>query len=124
MQLLLFGGKFHVSTGIGLNLFNAEPTTCIQEILRTAKSPIAETIRPETLLVGILNELEPMLDHFEASGFTDFHDDYLNHWLHSNEVVTVKDREGRASEATILGVTKTGCLLARGSDGMRVELMP
>ncbi|KAJ8577210.1 hypothetical protein ON010_g1998 [Phytophthora cinnamomi] len=64
---------------------------------------------------------------FLEKGFEPFMTDYLARWLHTDQVVQVasgEDAGGKKTPAVIKGLTGTGCLLAQGDDGARLELYP
>lgn len=79
-------------------------------------------------LAAFCNAYEPMEQLFQAQGFEPFMHEYLQSWLHTDQVVQVSsDAIGAAPGATvpavIKGLTSTGCLLAE-SEGNRFELYP
>ncbi|KAF0686199.1 Aste57867_21985 [Aphanomyces stellatus] len=99
-QSEFFQGQFILTTGIGLNISNAEPTLCLNQLLPTP-------ITTEQFLVEFCNQYEPMEAQFKADGFAPFVDEYTANWLHSNQVVQVQsDVPGEsAMRATIQGMT-------------------
>ncbi|KAL4138839.1 hypothetical protein PRIC2_002342 [Phytophthora ramorum] len=118
-------GKFSVTTGIGINISNRSPTICLQDILSTEEHPC--TVTKEEFLAAFCNVYEPMEKLFLQKGFEPFMADYLARWLHSDQVVQVasgEDASGKKVSAVIKGLTSTGCLLAQGDDGSRLELYP
>ena len=42
-------------------------------------------------MVNLLNELEPMQEQFNKEGFEPFRQEYLNHWMHTEQQVTLKE---------------------------------
>ncbi|ETW04837.1 biotin-[acetyl-CoA-carboxylase] ligase [Aphanomyces invadans] len=114
-----FQGQFHVTTGIGINVSNNNPTICLNQLL---PSPITK----EAFLVEFCNVFEPMEEQFKAQGFAPFVEEYTANWLHTNQVVQVQgDKPGEpAMKATIQGLTDTGCLLATSDSGQKYELYP
>jgi biotin--protein ligase len=81
-------------------------------------------------LAAFLNAYEPMEALFLEKGFDPFLSDYVQRWLHTDQVVEVSDSAagegtGKKTSAVIKGLTSTGCLLAEGvDDGSRLELYP
>ena len=80
--------------GIGLNVSNATPTTCLDSILcdMLAKADISEgsaassataSIPRELLLASLCNVLEHHLAVFEAHGFAPLRNSYMAAWMHS-----------------------------------------
>ncbi|KAL7686550.1 putative ribosomal protein L1 [Plasmopara halstedii] len=118
-------GKFSVTTGIGINISNRSPTTCLQDILGIEEHPC--TLTKEHFLAAFCNVYEPMEKLFLEQGFEPFMEEYLARWLHTDQVVQVAssdDAGGRKVPAVIKGLTSTGCLLAKGDDGSSLELYP
>ncbi|TYZ58860.1 hypothetical protein PybrP1_000496 [[Pythium] brassicae (nom. inval.)] len=119
-------GKFNVTTGIGINISNKEPTQCLQDVLSTDAAPC--TVTKEEFLAAFCNAYEPMEEVFQQQGFAPFMGEYERKWLHTGQVVHVSsDAVGAAPGSTvpavIKGLTSTGCLLAE-SEGSRFELYP
>lgn len=82
----------------------------------------------EEFLASFLNIYEEMELEFIRHGFAPFMDEYIAHWLHTNQVVQVA-ANGSSNEvktaATIKGLTSTGCLLAEDTiSGDKLELYP
>lgn len=89
---------FYVITGVGLNVANRLPTTCIDALIEAAAAarglPVQqqgaaalEPVSREALLAGILSRLEPMLEQLVTEGFGPFEAQYRRHWLHSDQQV-------------------------------------
>lgn len=117
-------GQFLVQTGLGLNLDNNEPTTCINAILKE-HAPAAPPITAEALLAALLLKLEELFMVFERDGFTPLEGRYLSHWLHSNQTLVLVDREGSTpTSITICGLSPQGFLLGTDSLGQQYELTP
>ncbi|ETV86574.1 biotin-[acetyl-CoA-carboxylase] ligase [Aphanomyces astaci] len=114
-----FQERFHVTTGVGINVSNPEPTVCLNQLL---PSPVTK----ETFLVEFCNVYEPMEEQFKSHGFAPFVDEYTANWLHTNQVVQVQgDTPGEPPmKATIQGLTASGCLLATSESGRSYELYP
>lgn len=82
----------------------------------------------EEFLAAFCNAYEPMEELFQQQGFEPFMNEYLQKWLHTNQVVQVSSdavgaTPGATVPAVIKGLTATGCLLAE-SEGNRLELYP
>lgn len=143
-------GSFSVLTGIGLNLSNSAPTTCLNDALAVALaadsaaaadgsggvggggvSGAAGSARPqhvkaEVLLAAVLGHLESCFDVFQAHGFDPLLTDYLDAWMHSNQVVMLDSGIPGAAKTplTISGLSPHGFLLALDDLGQRYELTP
>jgi biotin--protein ligase len=71
--------------GIGVNLDNSEPTTCINDMIeqRNMVSNMAlRKLNREQLLARILNEMEDLVKDFQESGPKSFLEKYYLRWLH------------------------------------------
>lgn len=143
---------FHVTMGVGLNVSNREPTTCIEELLTSAERKLAvganggnsvgtnnsnttssmvpPCIRREVLLAEIMNRLEPALLRLCEDGFAPFEAAYYDAWLHSGQRVRLEgagegEGEGGGSEVTITGLSPHGYLMAHDdTTGESYELHP
>ena len=85
------GQLFYVVMGVGLNLANRTPTTCVDALIAAAAAaqgrPPPPPVSREALLAGVLSRLEPMLAQLAAEGFGPFEAEYCRHWLHSGQQV-------------------------------------
>ncbi|XP_003566181.1 biotin--protein ligase 2 [Brachypodium distachyon] len=119
---------YNICTGIGLNVDNEEPTTCLNAALRkvNADSP---GLKQEDILASFFNKFEDLFEIFTNQGFKALEERYYNSWLHSGQRVIVQDvpeGEGQSvdSVVTIQGLTPSGYLHAIGDDGKSCELHP
>lgn len=114
---------FHVIMGVGLNVSNTTPTTCIETLLKEKAlhlqsfqekdsdrveqsldtsnaldlvvDPPIGPLSKEYLLAKILNRLEPMLYHVAQHGFNGYASQYYSAWMHSGQHVVVEcDADG------------------------------
>uniref|UniRef100_A0A803MGJ9 BPL/LPL catalytic domain-containing protein n=1 Tax=Chenopodium quinoa TaxID=63459 RepID=A0A803MGJ9_CHEQI len=118
--------KFNISVGIGLNVDNKQPTTCLNARLQQIASMSCQ-LRKEDILASFFNKFENFFDQFLSQGFKPLEELYYQTWLHSGQRVIVQDtREGQIVDnaATIQGLTSSGYLLAIGDDGQMCELHP
>ncbi|OQR82587.1 biotin-protein ligase [Achlya hypogyna] len=116
-----FQGRFCLTTGIGINISNPEPTTCLNKLVG-GTTPVTR----EAFMAVYCNIYEPMEAEFKRSGIAPFEKDYTDNWLHTNQLVKVQgDRPGEPEmAATIQGLSPSGCLLATSDSGQRYELYP
>ncbi|WCJ44593.1 Biotin--protein ligase 2 [Euphorbia peplus] len=118
--------KFNVSAGIGLNIDNEKPTTCLNAILREL-SPAASKLRREKILAAFFNKFENFYRVFTSQGFQPLEELYYKTWLHSGQWVTIQEKKGDQlveDVVTIQGLTSSGYLLAIGDDNQMCELHP
>jgi biotin--protein ligase len=136
-------GAFCVTVGVGVNVANAAPTTCLDAVIGAAAAAAGAAappppLRPARLLAEVLSRYESLEARFVADGFAPLERAYLYHWLHSRQEVTLEEpapaaagEAGGAGAAgvrrvalTIQGLTHTGYLLAVDALGERFELHP
>jgi biotin--protein ligase len=107
-------GQFHVIMGVGVNVSNRTPTTCIEELIEKKIQEILleatggatggeagsgekinfENLRisREALLADVMTRLEPMLVQLAENGFRPFESDYYEAWLHSGQRVQLEEQ--------------------------------
>ncbi|XP_010544453.1 PREDICTED: biotin--protein ligase 1, chloroplastic isoform X2 [Tarenaya hassleriana] len=118
--------KFHVSAGVGLNVDNEQPTTCLNAVLKDM-SAISSPLRREEILAAFFNKFEKLFDLFIDQGFKSLEELYYRTWLHSGQRVIVQEKNGDQiveNVVTIQGLTSSGYLLATGDDNQMYELHP
>ncbi|KAG2488431.1 hypothetical protein HYH03_012938 [Edaphochlamys debaryana] len=136
------GDRFNVITGIGLNVNNRQPTTCLDALLEAAAgggTGAGGPLRPlarEAVLAAVLAAMEEVFDTFEASGFGPLEQEYLASWLHSGQELDFDDTApsalgappsgapGPRTRLTIRGLSAAGFLLGVDGAGQRYELTP
>ncbi|CAN6237237.1 unnamed protein product [Urochloa humidicola] len=117
---------YNICTGIGLNVDNEKPTTCLNAALQKP-NVISPKLKREDILAYFFNKFENLFEIFSNQGFQALEEQYYNSWLHSGQRVVVQDaHEGQSvsSVVTIQGLTPTGYLYAIGEDGTSYELHP
>lgn len=109
--------RYVIIVSFGLNVFNSEPTTCINDILAHFKSDV--NVEIDELVAKIVNRLEEMIADFTEDTLPDIKQDYMSRWIHTKQQVD-DDKQGRVE---IVGVDSDGFLLAkRISDGIYCQL--
>lgn len=133
--------RFNVVTGIGLNVSNRHPTTCLEALVAEAAAAhgVAAPPRPsltrEAVLAAVLGSLEDVFEAFEAHGFGPLEAEYLAAWLHSGQQLAFEEDEGgggggeaggrrRTVALTIRGLSPSGFLMAQDAAGRSYELTP
>lgn len=145
-------GKFCVLTGIGLNVSNSQPTTCLDDVIssqtqqqqHSSAVDLTENegskescVCKEQLLACVLNHLEACFTTFESQGFEPLKPMYLSSWMHSNQQVELAEdvaaeggtgvgllNRGKKVTLTIVGLSPYGFLLAVDAFGQQYELTP
>ncbi|KAG5524980.1 hypothetical protein RHGRI_031609 [Rhododendron griersonianum] len=118
--------KFNVSAGIGLNIDNEQPTTCLNAVLQKLTS-ISCQLQREDILAAFFNKFEDLFDLFIDKGFQPLEQLYYQAWLHSGQRVIVQEKDDNQlveNVVTVQGLTSSGYLLAVGEGGQMCELHP
>ncbi|KAG7572247.1 Biotinyl protein ligase (BPL) and lipoyl protein ligase (LPL) catalytic domain [Arabidopsis suecica] len=118
--------KFHVSVGVGLNVDNEQPTTCLNAVLK-GMSPESTLLKREEILGAFFHKFEKFFDLFMDQGFKSLEELYYRTWLHSEQRVIVEEKvqdQVVQNVVTIQGLTSSGYLLAIGDDNQMYELHP
>lgn len=130
------GDRFGVLAGIGLNVSNRTPTTCLEEIVGrqvAAASGSEASTGPSSdggggglsrgaVLAHVLNHLERCYDEFESSGFGGLEGAYLAAWMHSGQEVEVEEGAVIAPAGAPAGGATTAAAAASAGGGGRVRL--
>ncbi|XP_009587909.1 biotin--protein ligase 2 isoform X1 [Nicotiana tabacum] len=120
--------KFYVSAGVGLNVGNEKPTTCLNAVLKKV-NPLSRELKREDVIAAFFNKFENLYDVFSEQGFQALEGLYYRTWLHSGQRVMVQERSGDQDQfvetvVTIQGLTSSGYLLGITDDGQMCELHP
>lgn len=120
------GRAYDVTIGIGINISNTKPTTCMDEIASNLQKKKIVLGR-STVLASFCNQFTEAIHTFRVYGFEPFMKDYLDNWMHSDEEITVVSDEDESirKKALIRGINSTsGMLEAETMDGEMLELYP
>ncbi|CAM8877775.1 unnamed protein product [Rhodiola kirilowii] len=79
--------KFNVSAGIGLNVDNEKPSTCLNSVLQELTSG-ASQLKREELVAAFFNQFEVLFQLFSNQGFQALEKLYYSIWLHRYLYVT------------------------------------
>jgi biotin--protein ligase len=123
------GGAFRVTVGAGLNVSNAQPTSCLDALIAAAAIARGAPRMPQplcsaALLARILSAYEALEARFVAGGFAPLQGAYLHHWLHTGQRVSLQEAGPPARDValTVRGLTPGGYLLAQDDAGEKFEL--
>lgn len=134
--------QFCVLTGIGLNVSNSQPTTCLDDIIQArlqqqqgqqSQQQQPARVCKEQLLASVLSHLEACFDTFQSQGFDPLQPLYLSAWMHSNQVVELEEgggdgggvgQSGQRVRLTLVGLSPHGFLLGKDAQGAEYELTP
>ncbi|KZV28835.1 biotin--protein ligase-like [Dorcoceras hygrometricum] len=98
--------KFNVSAGIGLNVDNQKPTTCLNSVLQRL-TPFTHRLQLEDIIAAFFNKFETFYDIFINQGFRTLEELYYKTWLHSGQRVIVQEQNEKRepiSELVIIQV--------------------
>ncbi|TMW93935.1 hypothetical protein EJD97_010972 [Solanum chilense] len=120
--------KFYVSAGVGLNVGNEKPTTCLNDTLKRV-NPLSSELKREDIIAAFFNKFENLYDVFLKQGFQALEELYYQTWLHSGQRVIVQERSDDQDQfvenvVAIQGLTSSGYLLGITDDGQMCELHP
>nr|GMD95012.1 biotin--protein ligase 2-like [Ipomoea batatas] len=120
--------KFNISAGIGINVDNEKPTTCLNAVLQKSTS-VPNIFKREAIMAAFFNKFETFIDVFFNQGFQPLEELYYKTWLHSGQRVIVQEKTENQDQfvenvVTIQGLSSSGYLLAITDDGQTCELHP
>ncbi|XP_019163760.1 PREDICTED: biotin--protein ligase 2-like isoform X2 [Ipomoea nil] len=120
--------KFNISAGIGINVDNEKPTTCLNTVLQKSTS-VPNIFKREDIMAAFFNKFETFIDVFFNQGFQPLEELYYKTWLHSGQRVIVQEKTENQDQfvenvVTIQGLSSSGYLLAITDDGQTCELHP
>ncbi|RZF46937.1 hypothetical protein LSTR_LSTR011768 [Laodelphax striatellus] len=113
--------------GVGVNLFNRLPTTCINDMIDALNARNGSRVQHLTLekfVAILLNQFEQLIDMVEAGRIDEVIELYYKHWLHSGSKVTVQTADGREEQVTIVGIDKCGFLKVVGANNRQFSVHP
>ena len=70
------------SKGIGLNVHNSYPTTCVNSLVQKDFQSHTTVVSKEPILANFFNYFEEMYAIFNQNGFDPFIEEYYDSWLH------------------------------------------
>lgn len=119
--------KFNVVIGIGLNVANRKPTTCLDALMQDLV-PEAPPLQREELLAAFFEKFEDIFRTFVSEGFGPLEKTYYKKWLHSGQVVVLEERleDNSTTKVSLViqGLSPTGYLLATDDEMEPYELHP
>ncbi|XP_026677474.1 biotin--protein ligase [Diaphorina citri] len=104
--------------GVGMNLDNSQPTTCLNSIF--SANPSSPLLSYEQYFALVFNHLEQLME----GDFDEIYDLYYKHWLHNNVNVTVVSERGEAQQVKIIGIDDFGFLNVRSEEGYIFSVRP
>ncbi|XP_034936138.1 biotin--protein ligase [Chelonus insularis] len=124
---LMESQKAICNIGIGINLSNSIPTSCINDIIikhNEKNGTKLETIGYEKYLALLFNAFESIFIAMQNEDLSYFYQFYYNYWLHTDTEVSVTLTDGITKEAKILGINSLGFLEVQEKDGNILTVQP
>uniref|UniRef100_A0A183BMT3 BPL/LPL catalytic domain-containing protein n=1 Tax=Globodera pallida TaxID=36090 RepID=A0A183BMT3_GLOPA len=107
--------NFCCAVGVGLNVANAKPTVCINDMLPVHSN---RQLTVEEVLAQTMTEFEHFVNVFENKGRAQFLKSYYRFWMHSHEEVQILRRDdGETREKVVIrGLDEHGYLEVRSKE--------
>eukprot|EP00892_Ulva_mutabilis_P004735 jgi/Ulvmu1/2633/UM014_0085.1 len=120
------GSELCASVGVGLNVSNMQPTTCVHSILRDMDPKISDSdvqsyASRERVLATFLNHLDELLEVLSDEGFSALHTTYKRYWLHEGQELYIGHDK---VPMTVQGLSQDGYLEAVDASGQLHVLHP
>lgn len=113
--------------GLGVNLSNSIPTTCINDLIKDYNKNHSCNLRElsyEKVLAIIFNEIELILNRVQTGDVNYLYDLYYSCWLHTNTSVKVISPSGHEKNAKVLGIDEYGFLKIRLNNNTIESVQP
>jgi len=121
------GKPFRVVAGVGVNVLNSQPTSCLRDALAQVDTEAAAAMSRERIAAAFCFHFEQLALELESRGFETLVSEYLSQWMHSGQEVEVQieDKSLGVQKAVIVGLAPSGFLRARlPATGQELELHP
>lgn len=106
-EAALRGGEFHVTVGVGVNVTNARPTTCLRNAVEQAGGNVSQEGMRELFVARYLMAFEKLFDEFSERGFEGrIKERYLKAWMHEGQVLHIGGKDG--PKAVVHGLAPNG----------------
>ncbi|KAJ8916594.1 hypothetical protein NQ315_000238 [Exocentrus adspersus] len=119
--------KAIVNIGCGINLDNPNPTTCVNELIKSVHpkpdKPLTD-VSYEAYFASVFNETEKLLNRYQKGDAESFFGLYYKYWLHNNSVVTVTSKDGERTKVKVAGIDDFGFLRVKSEEGAIISVQP
>lgn len=113
----LIGDWAICNAGVGFNLNNSIPTTCLNDLIKTynlKNNTDLPYLGYEQFFAQVFNEMEEIIDIVQNGDNMQYlYDLYYKLWLHSEAEIVIMDADGNKKLATIIGIDDYGYLLVK-----------
>lgn len=116
-----------VNVGLGVNLSNTNPTTCINQVIQDENQKTGANIPEithEKFFAQVFNETEKLINRFQIGDVDYFFDYYYEYWLHNDCTVTITSKDGKSQKVRVVGIDDSGFLRVRKLDGKITTVQP
>lgn len=104
------------SVGIGLNVANAQPTTCLNALTTPPRH-----FEPDRVIAEVVGHIERLVDRVQREGVASLLPLYYRHWMHSDQRIVFGNADLK-QEGTVVGLDEFGFLRAISDDGSPVTI--
>ncbi|VDM19805.1 unnamed protein product [Hydatigera taeniaeformis] len=117
-------GEVRCLVGIGVNVANSKPTTCLHDIIRAGAGDANVALPSVAAVVGrTLHHLEILINRFESGGSKQIEEMYTSAWIHKDQRLDVPDGDHKI-KCTVVGVDEFGYLRVLSEKGEEIVLHP
>lgn len=111
--------------GVGINLNNSTPTTCINDLIKEYNSKNNKKLpllTYERFFALVFNEIEKLYETVQSGNLEHFYELYYKLWLHADVDVTIEESDGEKKRAKIIGIDDFGYLKVQTA-GKKIEIV-
>lgn len=117
------GDRFHVAVGVGMNITNSRPTTCLRDAVLRSGGAADEKHMREIFTARYLTAFERVFEEFCERGFVGrVRERYLMFWMHSGQVVRLGGPNG--PKAVVQGIAPSGAVRVFRHDLQALQELP
>jgi len=113
------GNQIHYFIGMGLNVSNSKPTTCLNDIIKSDLDESQPPLTVEEVIVKSLNEFDQLMAEFESQGVEWAKDAYKSYWLHSNQKIALQN----GKQVVVTDLDDQGELIVQSVDSGEKEIV-
>uniref|UniRef100_A0A1I8QBH0 BPL/LPL catalytic domain-containing protein n=1 Tax=Stomoxys calcitrans TaxID=35570 RepID=A0A1I8QBH0_STOCA len=127
VRTTLNGTNAIVNIGCGINLDNSKPTICVNDMIREynhANQKNLPLLKYEQFIAMMFNEIEQLVELIQNGDFDKFYKIYYDLWLHSDQSISICDKDGSTKDVKILGIDEYGFLQVKLANGLTEIVHP
>lgn len=108
--------KYDITLSFGLNVFNPEPTTCVNQILTGSNETKSSELSIESVVANMVNNLEKYTLELDDDKFVQLKQDYEQRCLQVGQIV----RDEKNGLVKVTGVNDEGYLIGLNSSAQQL----